>query len=136
MKKYLSLLTIISISLIFFILFHSLFIRNAHIIKELSVKVEVDSVIGVDVDNTALAFGKLPPGSSSTKEIIIENNKEKEVKIILKAEGPSASIIQFSENNIIMESKETKTIQIIATAPLEAKEKYYAGTIKIYSMNP
>ena len=135
MKKILSYLAIISISLSLVILFHSLFILNANVIKEIPIKLEISQVIGFEVNETALTFGKIPPGASSTKKVILTNNEERNVRVILKVDDTSSSIVKLTEDDLILKPQETKIVYAVATAPSIAKNKQYEGKIKIYVLN-
>ncbi len=136
MQKSLRILTLLFITTALIIIFHSLFLVNANLVKELQVKFETGKKIGIDVNNTALTFGIVPPGSTSTRELILTNTINKDLKIILKAEGPTKDFISFQENNFLLKSSETKKIFVYTTAPLTDENKIYTGIVKIYSFKP
>lgn len=136
MQKSLRIIASLTVALSLIIIFHSLFIIDANLIKELEVNIKTGKVIGFDVNTTALTFGRIPPGSTSIREITITNTKNKPVKIILKAEGEAQPFISFQENNIPLQPLETKKIKVYATAPSNSKKnEEYTGKVKIYSSN-
>jgi len=134
MKKTLRILATVTIAMAFITLFNSLFLINTNLIKELDVNIKVGNTIGLNADPN-LNFGILPPGASSTKKLIIENTENKEVKITLIAEGPIKDLINFQENNFFLKPKESKEIEVVATAPLNSNNGEFTGTVKIYTSN-
>lgn len=130
MKKALRILATISIAITFITLFNSLFLINANLVREIEVNIQTGNTIGINSD-PSLSFGILPPGSSSTKRLIIENKEDKKIMIKLKAEGSAKELLEFEENNFYLNQKETKQIDIIATAPITSKNEEYTGKVKI-----
>ncbi len=133
MKKSLRIIAALSIAFAFVILFQSVFIIDARLIKEIPVNMKTGKVIGFDVNSTALTFGRIPSGSTSTREIMITNDKNRQVKIVLKAEGDAAPFIGFEENNFILQPSEAKKIEVYATPPSSSQDEY-DGTLKVYSL--
>jgi len=133
MQKTLRIITTISIVLSFLVLFHSIFSINAMFIREMPIKIEIGENIGFDVNSTALTFGKIQSGSTSTRKIILTNNEEESIRVILKINGAAERFIQFEQNPVILSPQETKEIGIFATAPENAEKKEYTGEVRIYS---
>ena len=133
MQRTLRIIASMSVALAFIVLFNSLFIMDANLIKELPINLKTGSIIGIDVNNTALTFGRLPLGSGSSREIIISNNKNEPIKIVFKVEGEVKSLISFEQNPIELQPHETKKINVFATSPSNSENEEYTGTLKIYS---
>jgi len=134
MQKNLRIVATIVITLAFIVIFRSLFIIDANLIKELPIDLKVGDIIGFDVNNEELTFGRVPQGSTSIRRITLTNDQNTEVKIILKVEGSVEPFISFQENNFILAPLETKKIEIHATSPLNPENENYQGTLKIYSL--
>lgn len=115
------------LSLIFFL---SVLIKNYSYLekKEFLVKLEVSDVTGFDTNISALAFGKIMPGSTSVRNLIIENHYTFPIKIKIKAEGESAQFLNF-EKIINLKVNETKKIEFGASIPLNTKKGNYEGEV-------
>ena len=93
--------------------------------------VENSQVMGFDVDNTRLSFGKIPRGSTGMKLLDLENNEEFPVTVKIKKEGETAEYLSFSENNFVLNPKEKKQITVFAAPSPQTPDKTYTGKIKV-----
>ena len=122
------------IVLCIFIIFGCLFSINAYLVKEIPISIQIGPYVGLDVNGTALTFGKVPRGSTSVKKIIISNLKDYEVKVVFKAYGETEQFIKYEDNGIILKPYEAKEVSIFATAPLNSEYKEYIGVLKVYAL--
>ena len=99
--------------------------------KTLPAKVIVGNKYGFDINASALTFGMLMPGGSSSRDINIENKYNEKVKVNIYSEGDIKDFILVSENNFILEEDEAKSLSFTATAPLDADFRTYEGTVYI-----
>ena len=134
MQRNLRIIASLTVATSLIVVFYSLFSLNAYLVKEIPIKFEVGEIIGIDVNSTALSFGRIPQGSTSTRTITVSNIRPQEVKVVLKAEGETRDFISFEQNSIILKPFETKEIKIFATPSLDSKNKEYAGNLKIFSI--
>ena len=98
---------------------------------EVTFTVENTMIMGFDVNNTALTFGKVPRGSTGMRPLGIENNEEFPVTVKIKKLGETAEYLSFSENNFILEPKEKKEITVFATPSPQTPDNIYNGKIKV-----
>ncbi len=136
MQKNLRIISLLVVALSLIIVFNGLYSVNPYLVKEIPIEMEISNFIGFDINTTALTFGKIPPGSTSSKKITVNNNKNKEVLISLKTYGETTKFITLEQNNFILLPYESKEINIFATAPLNSNNGIYSGGLKVYSFNP
>ena len=136
MHRILRAISFVVIGLSMIIIFGQLFAVNAYLTEEMPIKLIVSeqNVIGFDVNGTALMFGKIPPGSTSTRKIIITNTKNKEVIVILKAHGNVKNYVSFEQNKILLKPFEQREISVFATVPLNNEREEYTGQLRVYSV--
>ena len=99
-------------------------------VKEIPMSFFVENIGGINVGTDALYFGSVPRGSSSSRKIHIEADEELVVTAI--ALGNISSVVAISENNFMVVPGEKKTIELVATAPLD--DPYitaYNGTLRL-----
>ncbi|MFH1592234.1 MAG: hypothetical protein ABIB47_02620 [Candidatus Woesearchaeota archaeon] len=99
---------------------------------EMTLIVENSRVIGFDVDDEVLAFGKVPRGSSNTRSLTIKNDYDFPIRVRLIKEGEISEFIQFSNNDFLLEVSESKDVNVIATPSYDAEEKTYTGVLKVF----
>ena len=95
MQRNLRIIASLTVATSLIVVFYSLFSLNAYLVKEIPIKFEVGEIIGIDVNSTALSFGRIPQGSTSTRTITVSNIRPQEVKVVLKAEGETRDFISF-----------------------------------------
>jgi len=99
--------------------------------KILLAKVIVGDMYGFDLNSSALTFGMLVPGGTSSRGINLVNKYNREIKVDIYSEGDITKFIQVSENNFILKENEAKSVSFTATAPLDAPLGTYEGVISI-----
>lgn len=99
--------------------------------KILPAKVIVGDMYGFDLNSSALIFGMLMPGGSSSRSINLENKYNQKIKVNIYSEGDIKKFILVSENNFILKENETKSISFSVNAPLDAHFGTYEGKVYI-----
>lgn len=130
---------LIILILIFVLVFSSaylLFINsnsNLLSIKEYDADVIIDkNVTGFNLNSDAIHFGRIGPGGSSTREIIIKNELDKEQIVSVTSTGKLKGMVTSEPNNFLLFPNETKNIELILFANSTKEEGYYDGKVKIY----
>ena len=99
-------------------------------VRELPMSFFVENIGGINVGTDEIYFGSVPRGSSSLRKIHIESDEELTVTAI--ALGNISSVVTISENNFMIGPGEKKTIELVATAPID--DPYitaYNGTLRL-----
>jgi len=130
---------IFGIIVLFLILFFVLIILCINIIltgiiekKEIYANVIVGEKYGFDLNGTALTFGMITPGaSSSSREIILTNNYKRDVLVEISSQGVIKDFLKISKNNFILKTNETDKIGFIVSVPLDCKFGSYDGEVTI-----
>ena len=115
-----------------FIFFLSIFYFNKPIDSwDIYVSFEAtDDTGGFDLNNTALTFGKIPKGSSSTRSINFDNNYDFPIRLAIFSEGEIKDYLSYT-NKIIVYSKEKEKIYFIMSVPADLDDGYYDGLVKV-----
>jgi len=100
--------------------------------KQIYTSFIASSNIGFDLNPEALTFGKVQPGQSATRDLIIKNEFDKKVKITIKAEGEIEKYISVSENNFYLKPGEETNITFTAHLPNDLEIRKYEGKINIF----
>ena len=93
--------------------------------------VKIGYNLGLNVDGDSLKFGKLMPGTSSERSILVNNNATYPLRVIILKSGYIADWVRVSENNFILKEKESKEVFFEAFAPLNEGYGEYKGKLKI-----
>lgn len=96
--------------------------------REFYTSLEISDKTGFDVNSSALIFGEVMPGSSSTKNLILTNNYNFPIKIETKVEGDIKRFLNF-DKIIFADINETKKISISASVPFDDERKNYSGKV-------
>jgi hypothetical protein len=97
--------------------------------KEIDALVRVSGGIGVAVNGTALDFGMVPPGSSSKKELSIQNTHNGIARIKIYAKGNIKNFLNVSDNNFIIVHNESKQIIFRVKIPKDTPYGNYTGKV-------
>jgi hypothetical protein len=89
--------------------------------------------MGFDLTPGRLNFGKISPNNSASREIVIENNFDKTIKVKIKSEGEISKNIIVSENNFLVKPSQSKNITFTAYTQGLIEFKTYKGKITIIS---
>jgi hypothetical protein len=98
-------------------------------------QVEVGEGIGIDVNDTALMFGRLDVrrGSSLLRSVVYNNTYDFPVILLLSAQGDVAPFLSFEEK-LLVDTGEGVEIQLQAYAAPSVAEGVYTGsfTLTVY----
>lgn len=129
-KNFVFALVLLAASII--ILLSAIFMPNEIVLetKEVYASLGISEVTGINVNNTALTFGNIMPGSSASRNLIFTNQYGFPVRLEIKAEGNISRFLRF-ERYVYARLNETKSISIIAV--VSAGEEYadYSGKILV-----
>ena len=131
-KNLLSIFLILSIVLLGFFLYFNL-INNFCILekKEIYAQVIISDRYGIDVNGSALMFGMIPPGNSASREIILKNDYNKDVKLKIYIKGNLSDFMSVSENNFLLKEGENKTIIFSVYPRGDISEGVYIGFVEL-----
>ena len=90
-------------------------------------KVREDKNIGFNLDQDALHFGIIPPGSSGHRDLIL--NSDVQAKILIKVFG--SDYVYPTKNNFILEPNKSVSVPFSASPPIDLPEGNYSGKIRI-----
>lgn len=96
--------------------------------KEIITTLKVGEVASFDLNQTALTFGTLYPGLSSSRNLTIENSYDFPIIFEFKANGKIKKFLTFDEI-IFLDSGEKKSISIRAKIPEGENYGNYSGKI-------
>lgn len=88
---------------------------------------------GFDIAPGELSFGKIEVNQSATRDILIENNFDRPVKISIKSSGEISDHIIVSENNFRLNPQESKNITFSVYTKGLTEFREYNGEIEIIS---
>lgn len=117
---------ILSISLNFFI---SKNLSKTLEIKEIDSSITVSEKVGFDLNSSALIFGEVLRGGSSTKEIEIKNYFGFPIHIYVYGKDSMKDFITPFEE--VLEKDENKTLKITASVPFNYNSGEYKGKVVI-----
>jgi hypothetical protein len=83
-----------------------------------------NSTVGIDLNGTALTFGRLPQGSSGKRYMVIANYYPYPVKLKTYSSGNISQYLVLSDYNFTLQPGEEKNLTIAANAPLHAPGIY------------
>ncbi len=125
---------ILIIFLVLLIVFLFLSLLNSFLIldkKQIYARVVVSDRYGFDINGTALIFGEVTPGGTSSADIIVENKFDRPIKINIFSKGNIKEFLQASENNFILNSGETKKVGFSVIIPEDAEPGTYEGYVEV-----
>ena len=99
--------------------------------KEIFTSFTVSEHVGFDLNNSALTFGLVQPGHSSSREIFIENNHDVSVLVIIQSKGDISDFLIVSENSFYLNSGEEKKIDFSVILPKDLEFGKYEGEIEV-----
>jgi hypothetical protein len=112
----------------------SFMIFDAKEIK-MDIKVVEGDLAGLNIDNDAIHFGRVPRGGGGTRYITLANNNTNPHLIKIKAFGNISSFVYISENSFVMEPYSTKNLTVMAKPPSDLETGYYEGTLQVLFLN-
>lgn len=100
-------------------------------IKEIEMKIKVDDVIGINVENTSLNFGRTYPGSLVFRKINLTNNYNFPIKISILNTGDISQFVYVSENDFLLRPKELRQVTYYVDVPKDAEYRNFTGISKV-----
>ena len=85
--------------------------------------------VGVDLNNTALTYGKVHSGGSSVRFISVSNDNPYPIIVKVSAEGDITPLLLFDKITII-KSGESVSIPVSANIPSDYPSASYDGNVK------
>lgn len=117
------------ISLILFIFSIWLWTARPLKVETLNIEFEVGKTFGVTVDTNELNFGRVTPGSSITRNIIIDNTYEEPIRTKILATKNIVDFLFVDSDFIMLPGNKTK-IPLTLKIPEDASFGNYKGKIK------
>jgi len=99
--------------------------------QEIPVQFAVGSVIGMSGDTDELYFGTVLLEGTSRKEISIENDETRLVRIKVQGVLKELDWVTITDNNFIIQPDETKYVNITISTPREVEYGNYSGKLII-----
>ena len=129
---------IVSILLIVFLFLFSIhtflnYLQNRASILEtvvLAVEFEIRDTVGSDLNTTALTFGVIPAGSSSTRNILVHNRYDHPITLSFLAHKDIVSYLSIDAVSQV-EPNETAVIGVTLYLPEEIEHKAVSSWLKI-----
>ena len=116
----------------FLISLASYYVNNKIIEKqvfEASMTIKDYAVAGFDMNDSALTFGTVGKGGTSTRRIRIENKHPFPIIVFIEANGDIKDFLNYEEY-IRIEQGMTESAAISASAPYDATEGLYSGSVE------
>jgi hypothetical protein len=129
-NKKLFLILILFFFFILTVLFFYFFYLSSIIEKrEVYANVIVSDHLGINLNDSALIFGMILPGSSSTKELTIKNNYGRDVRLEFFISGDIEKYLRSTENDFLLKKDEVKNVSFIVTIPDDSPYRVYEGKV-------
>lgn len=93
-----------------------------------SMNISNENVMGIDVNSTALSFGRVSRGGSSARNIQIQNGFNFPIIVAIHADGDIRPLLNF-ENVVKIEKGESKKIGFSVSTFSDIKEGFYSGNV-------
>lgn len=98
--------------------------------KEVYASINITDRGGFDVNTTALTFGKIRPGDSASRSLVIENNYTLPIIVEFSSKGNISRFLKFEKENYLMPGA-NKTISFAVVASADESYGFYDGSVKV-----
>ena len=98
-------------------------------IQRIPIDLEVAGSVAFNLDPDAVHFGKMGPGSTGIRGIILNNTKNVDLVAELSAEGDLANWITVSHQNVEVSANSYRQVNITASVPDGTEFGKYKGTL-------
>lgn len=105
---------------------------NAPEILEIPIHFNVSSVMGFDVNASALNFGTIPPTGTGSRDIVIRNEDDYSKRVGIRFFGEAARWTYTENSSFILEPYERQEIPVKVSVPENAASGSYSGFARIY----
>ena len=102
-------------------------------IIEMNMDMYIGKIVGFNVDTDAVHFGIVPAGGTSIRKIVLKAGPYKS-RVDFEYIGDISPFVYVSDNAVILQPNENRTVQIMAEVPEEmnvSKVLYKNGTLRI-----
>ena len=97
-------------------------------VKTLDMEVKVDfDTIGFNVGTDKIYFGKLKPGVSSYRDVVLTNSDKEPRTVILRSRGTIAGWVTADTNEVLLGPYGNATVTLKVNVPPYAKPGVYTG---------
>jgi hypothetical protein len=125
---FLLLASVISFSFATYFAYNHLIVENI-IMYDLELK--IDNTLGINTDADALRFGKLTPGASVERKIVVKNNASRSLSVSILNSGNAAAFIEVLDTSFVLGQNTEREVKFKAYAPEDAEFGTYAGKTTI-----
>ena len=111
-----------------------LFAYNFYVLEDvqhLDMYLKVADTTGINADTDALYFGRVLPGTRSTRMINLTNYNYYPVTVNIKISGDLKDTVYVSENNFVLQPQQRNTITYYADTHENMSYGNYTGTTTI-----
>jgi hypothetical protein len=100
--------------------------------REIDASIIVAGFYGLDINGTALKFGALEPYGSSSRELIIDNQYNKDILVKIHSKGSISQFLSTPENVVSIKQGEKKFIPFSVNIPEGTPYGNYTGKVVLY----
>ena len=94
-----------------------------------SLNISDDAVVGFDINDSALIFGTVGKGITSTRRIKIDNKYSFPIIVFVRADGAIKEFLNF-EDVVRIDRNMTALVAVSAFAPFDTTAEGYSGTVE------
>ena len=135
-KKHNATKTALIILIIAVLIIGAYFIINAFYITEQIIRIPVDirvsDAVGFNLDTDALHFGAMPEGSCATRFFNVSNNRDYQIRILLKKQGNTSAYVSLDRYDFKIPPKSATSVKAKACIPIGATKGNYTGSIAVH----
>ena len=96
--------------------------------QEFDVFLEVGDVAGFYLGSNSLDFGRIVPGSSGTRKILLENNYNFPINVFISSSGEVEQFLNFDEV-VYLDVGESKSLSFVVDIPRGSLYGEYFGKV-------
>ena len=100
-------------------------------VYQVPMSLEVGDGMGFNTDTDAVKFGKVMPGSTSSRVIVITHDYKKPLLVQMKGDGNISKLINIPEQ-FYLEPGLRKEVHMNAIVPNTISKGKYEGTLTVY----
>ncbi|MBU1030827.1 MAG: hypothetical protein ABIC91_07090 [Nanoarchaeota archaeon] len=89
------------------------------------------NVIGFNIDTDALHFGKMIPGNTGTRTMIITNDYYPTTLVKINSFGETKKWLSINPNNFVLENGEKKEVHFTMNLEKQAPIGNFSGGVKV-----
>jgi hypothetical protein len=93
--------------------------------------VKIDDVIGINVENSSLNFGRTYPGSLVYRKVNLTNNFDFPITVSILNAGEISDFVYVSENNFLLAPDELRQVTYYVNVPMDAEYRNFTGKSRV-----